>query len=130
MTITPFYAALLALVFFLLSIRIIKIRRGQKIALGDAGSHALLRAIRAHANFAEYVPLCLLLLYFAESMVAAELLLHALGSCLLLGRLLHAFGVSHTVENFAFRISGMALTFTSLLGSTGYLFYAFVRNAS
>jgi len=45
---------------------IIQLRRSLQIALGDAGNEALLRATSVHANFAEYVPLCLILLYLAE----------------------------------------------------------------
>ena len=60
------YAALLALLFMALSIRTLRLRRQLRIAIGDAGNPAMLRAMRVHSNFAEYVPLSLLLVYFVE----------------------------------------------------------------
>lgn len=120
------YAALLALLFVALSIRIIRLRRSLHIALGDAGNHALLRAISVHANFAEYVPLSLILLYLLEGQGAHPALLHGLGVSLLMGRLSHAFGVSQANENFRFRVFGMALTFTTLITSSAYLLVAYL----
>ena len=67
MTILPVYAALLALLFVLLSIRTIRTRHSRKVALGHGDDPAMLRAMRVHANFAEYVPLALLLIYFVEA---------------------------------------------------------------
>ena len=124
MHILPLYAALLALLFVALSIRIIRLRRSLRIALGDSGNEALLRAISVHANFAEYVPLCLILLYLVEGQGAHPALLHGLGVILLTGRLSHAFGVSQANENFRFRVFGMALTFTTILTSSAYLLVA------
>lgn len=118
------YAALLALLFVALSIRIIRLRRNLHIALGDSGNETLLRAISVHANFAEYVPLCLILLYLVEGQGAHPALLHGLGVILLMGRLSHAFGVSQANENFRFRVIGMALTFTTLITLSAYLLVA------
>ena len=56
------YAALLALLFVALSWRTIGLRRRYCVAVGDGGQPELLRAMRVHANFAEYVPLALLLI--------------------------------------------------------------------
>ena len=60
MTVIPAYAALLALLFIALSIRTIRARRAHKVAIGTGGHAAVERAMRVHANFAEYVPLALL----------------------------------------------------------------------
>jgi uncharacterized membrane protein YecN with MAPEG domain len=68
-----------------------------------------------HANFAEYVPLALILLVLAELTGAAGLTLHALGLALLIGRVLHAYGVSQAEEDYRFRVAGMALTFVALI---------------
>ena len=110
--VTAFYAALLALMFVVLSIRVIKLRRRFQIGLGTRGEAALERAIRVHANFAEYVPFTLLLLFFAEYNGLSPLYLHLLCLTLLLGRLSHAYGVSQTKEPLQFRVLGMALTFS------------------
>ena len=54
--IIPFYAAILALLYVCLSARTIGFRRKSRVSIGDGGDQELLRAIRMHANFAEYVP--------------------------------------------------------------------------
>lgn len=115
MSITPVYAGLLALVFVALSIRVIGARRGAGISLGDGGDKALLRRQRVHANFAEYVPLALMLMLLAELQGVPRPVLHGLGLALLAGRLVHAAGVSREPENFKLRVTGMALTFTALI---------------
>ena len=83
MHIVPIYAAILALIFVALSVQTLRLRRKLKIAIGDAGNEAMLRAMRVHANFAEYVPSCLLLLMLAEMQGAHHYLLHILCFCLL-----------------------------------------------
>ena len=114
MHVVSLYAALLALLFVALSIRTLRMRRKLRIAIGDAGNEVMLRAMRVHSNFAEYVPLSLLLIYFVEASEASSLFVHALGACVIVGRLSHAFGVSQVQEKFAFRVVGMALTLTPL----------------
>ena len=114
---TPIYAAGLALLFIALSIRTLLLRRRLKIAVGDGGDQQLLRAMRVHANFAEYVPLTLLLLYMFESGGGQSVLIHMLCVCLLMGRLAHAYGVSRIAEDYRYRVFGMAMTFTALGGS-------------
>ena len=68
---TPLYAALLALLFVVLSGRVIKQRLKHQVGLGDGGQPALVRAIRVHGNFIENVPLALLLLLMYEMMNGA-----------------------------------------------------------
>src|SRR3954468_5163594 len=65
MIVTPFYAGLLALLFLLLSVRVSQ-RRQTGITLGDGGDARLLRVIRGHANFAEYVPIILVMMVMLE----------------------------------------------------------------
>jgi len=128
MDITPLYASVLAILFVALSVRTLRMRHGLKIAVGDAGNQALLRAIRVHSNFAEYVPLSLLLISFVEMSGASALLVHFLGLCLLVGRAVHAYGVSQLNENYAFRVAGMAMTFTTLMGASGYLILSYAKH--
>jgi uncharacterized membrane protein YecN with MAPEG domain len=113
--IVPFYAALLGLVYLALSVRAIRARRAAKKAIGVLGDDALDRRVRAHANFAEYVPLILLLLAFAELRDLPEALVHLGCVSLVAGRCSHAWGVSHSPENFRFRIFGMFGTFLALV---------------
>lgn len=121
----PFYAGILALLFIALSARTIRLRRTLQIAVGDGGKPEMLRAMRVHANFAEYVPFTLLMIFFVESMGASVLLVHGLGVTLIAGRLIHAYGLSQTDEKFARRVLGMVLTFTALAVSaiTAILLY-------
>jgi len=128
MHITPLYASVLAILFVALSVRTLRMRHRLKIAVGDAGNQALLRAIRVHSNFAEYVPLSLLLISFVELSGASALPVHFLGLCLLVGRAVHAYGVSQLNENYAFRVAGMAMTFTTLMGASGYLILSYAKH--
>lgn len=121
MTILPPYAALLALLFVYLSVRTIGTRRRLQIAIGDQDHPEMKRAMRVHANFAEYVPLGLVLLSLVEARAPAAWLMHGLCLCLLLGRALHAYGVSQKKERFQFRVAGMMLTFACLVGASLFL---------
>ena len=121
MPIVSLYAALLALLFAALGIRTVLLRRRLAIAVGDGGNPLLLRAMRVHANFAEYVPLTLLLIFFLEQAGAAPLRVHLLCAMLLAGRVLHAIGVSRVREPYALRVVAMTLTFTPLIGAATLL---------
>jgi hypothetical protein len=116
MTITAFYAGLLAPIYVVLAVRVIANRRRAKIALGDGGEPAMLRCMRVQANFSEYVPLALILLGLAESLGTPGFVLHLAGIALVAGRASHAYGVSQEREVFTYRVAGMALTFTTILG--------------
>jgi uncharacterized membrane protein YecN with MAPEG domain len=125
MHITALYAALLTLLYLYLSVRVIGRRRAIRVALGDGGDRSLLRRQRVHANFAEYVPLALILMALAEAQGLPHWMLQALGLGLLAGRLVHAYGVSGEPERLAARSAGMGLTFTVLaLGAAANLVMA------
>jgi uncharacterized membrane protein YecN with MAPEG domain len=115
MKVTPIYAAVLALLFVYLSVRTIRLRQRLRVAVGDGGKAELQRASRVHGNFAEYVPLALLLIFFIETEVYSGPMIHILGAALLVGRILHAYGVSHVEENLSFRVSGVVLTFAVII---------------
>jgi len=113
--ITPLFAGLLTLLYIFLSVRVIGVRKSERIGLGDGGHGALQRRMRAHGNFAEYTPLGLILMLLLELTGATPWLLWALGVGLFTGRALHAYSVSQEPEPLRFRIAGMALTFTVLV---------------
>jgi uncharacterized protein len=126
MTVTPLYAALLGLMYIMLSVRTVHLRRTLKIAIGDRGSPEMLRAMRVHANFAEYVPLTLLLIMMLEMRGGSFYMIHLLCLVLIAGRVIHAIGVSRVDEDYRLRVFGMAMTFSALglaaaLLVTGYL---------
>lgn len=116
MMITPLYAGLLALWFLVLSLRVIGRRRSERIHLGDGGDAQMQRRIRAHGNFAEYVPLILLLMLLLEIAGTTPVwLLHTLGVALVVARLLHGYALSFS-EHFTFgRFGGTLVTFIVLL---------------
>lgn len=114
MSATPLWASLLTFLYLWLAAQVIRGRYRTKAALGSGGDAGLERAIRAHANFAEYVPLALILIALAELQGAGSWLVHLLGAVLLAGRTIHAFGISREAEVLAWRRNGMILTFTVL----------------
>lgn len=124
--IVPFYASLLAALYIFLSLRVIRMRRRERVAVGDGNNLRLRRAIRVHANFAEYVPLALILVAFVEMQRSTALLVHALCLSLVIGRVIHAYGVSQEKEDYRLRVAGMALTFTTIGGSALRLLGSFL----
>jgi len=109
--IIAFWTLPLTLIFLWLSLRVIRYRRGERIPLGSGGNAALERAVRAHANFAEFVPFAALLLILAEWGGAWPWLLHALGVLLVAARLSHGIGIVQEPEDFRLRVFGMMGTF-------------------
>ena len=108
--VTPLYAGLFGLLAVALGYRVTTFRRRFRAAFGDAGDKRFNRAVRGHANFAGRVPFGLVLLLVIELLRAPPILLHAVGLMLLVGRLLHAWGVSQEPETIAFRSAGTILT--------------------
>jgi uncharacterized protein len=85
-------AGLLGLLAVTLTVSVGRMRMQKKIYLGDGGDSEMLAAIRAHGNFMEYVPLCLLLIYI-ESDFYSFWYVAVLSLVLLLSRVLHAGGL-------------------------------------
>jgi uncharacterized protein len=120
MVATPLYAALLALWFILLSARVSRLRLSKNIWLGDGGDARLQRAIRGHANFAEYVPLALVLLALLELGRTSIYLPHALGIVLVVARVLHGYALCYRASWRFGRFWGTALTL-GVLGASAVL---------
>lgn len=111
MPITGIYGGFLALLYVVLVTRVIMYRTSNKIPLGDGGDRTLLRRMRVQQNFAEHVPLALILMASTESIGGfPELTIHVMGQALLLGRLLHAIGMSREPDIMILRVIGMVLT--------------------
>jgi len=113
MIVTPFYAGLLGLWFFVLSLRVSQHRWGQS-SLGDGGDARLVRVVRGHGNFAEYTPFILLMMVMLEIDHTSIYILHGLGIALLVARLLHGYALSFTQRWRFGRFWGAALTYTVL----------------
>ncbi|MBE1282693.1 MAG: hypothetical protein GJ676_05215 [Rhodobacteraceae bacterium] len=113
--VTALYAGLIALLFVVLSIRVILFRRTLGASVGDIGDKNMLKAIRTQANCAEYAPFALLLMAILELQDGASWALHALGLMLLVGRLAHAYGFGRTPQIIPLRQVGMVLTFSCII---------------
>ena len=94
--ITGLYAGILALLLVVLAARIIRLRWKLRLGLGDGGDRTMLRAVRAHGNATEYLPITLLLLLVAELNHASPVLLHTRGCVFVVSRVLHAIGLTRS----------------------------------
>lgn len=117
MAITALYAAPIGLLTVGLALRVVILRRRYQVGVGTGQQPELARAVRTHGNLLEYAPLALLLLLLLELAGARDLLLHLIGGSLLLGRLLHAWGLSNKSGVSFGRFYGTALTWASILAA-------------
>ncbi len=113
--ITAIYAALLGLLMVVLAVRVARYRQTRLIGIGDGGDRDLVKRIRAHANAVENVPMALLLLLILELTQTQAAWLHVFGLMLLIGRLLHALGLSRHAGSSSGRLIGIALTWLAML---------------
>src|SRR5689334_24887968 len=112
-TITGFYLAILALIFLVLGLQVSRLRRGNRVLFGDGDNRELRSAIRAHANFAEYVPIIVLMIAILEMAGMPAGQVHWLMGVLLLSRLLHPLGMYVGPRTWQFqvcRVGGITLT--------------------
>lgn len=116
-------AAFLALLGVLLTVQVIMNRVRLKITTGDGGNTDLARVIRAHANFAEQVPLAVLLFMLAEMAGAPRMALYVLGALLVVARILSAWGLSSSAGLSFGRQSGAGMTLLYMVGTVGLILY-------
>lgn len=127
--IAALYAGVNILILLVLAVLVSGGRRRHKIGLGDGGNEDFIRAQRAHANAAEYIPAGVMgLVTLALFDPATPLwLLHAGGISLTAGRILHAFGLHAGVLNFG-RVFGTTLTWIAyLLIGAGLIYVAMAQ---
>lgn len=112
-SITAAYVAVLALLYAALALQVVRLRRSNRAGFGDGGSTELRSAIRAHAHFAEYVPIIALMAAMLEISGLPAMKVHMLMGTLLVARLLHPFGMYAKPQTLQFRIcrvGGMVTT--------------------
>jgi len=114
--ITGLYAAILALLYARISLKVIGARRQNRISLGAGPQGEISAIVSAHANFAAYVPLLLLLTYFLE--VGGRMspyVLHLIAAAYTVGRILHYLAFRGPEMKFRLRVAGMQLTLWPLI---------------
>lgn len=128
MKIAGFYVALNMLLVLGLAIRVIWLRNKHGVGLGSGGNDTLARAIRVHGNAIEYVPLALLMLVVLAFEQTRPLWLHVFGITLLVGRLLHAFGLGSNAGVSFGRAIGITLTLLVMLAMAVILVVCFATH--
>ena len=108
-------AAGAALINIWLSLRIGRLRTTHKISVGDGGNEALNRRMRAQLNFAENVPLVLVLIAALEISQKGGAWLLPVAGLFLLGRIAHGLGM----DGGAFGVGRMIGTIVTLLTQLG-----------
>lgn len=111
--IVGFYLSINAMWFIWLSFKVIGIRRGKQISIGDGDDKTLAHRIRAQGNAAEYMPMFFLLLGAAALLSTPPIALHLFGLAFTIGRIMHGYWFLNPSKNFKPRVYGMMLTFLS-----------------
>jgi len=112
-------AAAAALVNIWLSARVVTARRPLKISVGDGGDDVVLRRMRAHANFAENMPIFLILLAALEIAGGDRTILVPAAIAFVIARIAHGIGMDGgSVARL--RMLGMMTTTIAILLLAGY----------
>lgn len=111
---TTLYALPLILIFLILFFRVSARRSDLKVSIGDAGDAILHERIRQHGNFIEWVPLGLILMALAEASAANSIALHCAGGLMVLGRILHPFGLKAGNAAHPLRMAGNSMNLLSM----------------
>ena len=124
--ITSLYAGLLGLLLIGLAFNVSRYRVGLQISSGDGGHPGLKRAVRAHGNLTENAPIGLILLAAVEAQGFSEITIHVLGSALVIGRVLHAFGLARHEGRSVGRALGIVLTWLMILAASLLAIYSVI----
>lgn len=119
-----FYAALCGLLLVALSVQVVLARGRYRVGLGTGTEAGMQQAVRVQANFAEYVPLAVVLLVLSELSGLPTAAVHAAGIALVASRILHAWGLSHSPGRSFGRFYGTAGTWLVITGLSLWLLYA------
>ena len=113
--ITLSLAAAAAIINFWLGNRIGRLRHQHKISVGAGGNELLERRMRAQLNFAENVPLVLILFGLIEAAQKGGAWLAPVGAAFMLGRVLHGLGMDGGSLQWG-RMVGTLATFLTEIG--------------
>ena len=125
MHVVAIYTALNALLLLALSWNVGQHRaRTNSLIPGAMGDERTVRAIRAHGNASEYMPLAMVMLVVLAFLSAPLTLLHGLGGTFTVGRLCQAIGMSREKHPNAIRFTGNLFTgLVYLAGSIASIYY-------
>lgn len=115
--ITLVIAAAAVLLNLWLSVRVGRVRMAEKVFVGDGGNEAVIRRMRAHANFTENAPFFLILLAVTELAAGSSIWLWGVSFLFIVARIAHAFGMD--MDN-KLRPFGVMTTMLVLLGMAIY----------
>jgi len=123
--ITLTIAAAAAVLHIWLAGRVSAVRNSQKVSIGDGGNEALIRRMRAHANFGENAPIVLILLALVELAGGDPRILWGAAILFVVARILHAFGMDrpHPSKLRMFGMIGSTLALVILLGYAIFTVY-------
>ncbi len=97
----------------MLALVVVALRGKHDIPFGDGGNEALHRAIRAHGNFIEWVPLASLLVAALEALGESRLHVHLLMGALLVARVLHPIAYASELGSLPYFVGRVAGALTS-----------------
>jgi uncharacterized protein len=112
--VTLFIAAALGLLTVWFGARVTLVRRSRGVSLGTGSDPLLEQRTRIHGNLTEYAPITLILMMLIEFRTGPSRLLWAIGVSFVIGRLLHATGLTRPNSN-GWRVAGMVLTWTPIV---------------
>ncbi|NWO07848.1 MAG: MAPEG family protein [Alteromonadaceae bacterium] len=114
--ITAVFAAVTGLLLLVLSAHVVKYRLKYRQGLGVNNDPDFEASVRAHANLIEHAPLGLLMLGLAEINGVPATLIYWSGMALVVGRILHAWGmINGRGGPHKARMIGILLTWLSIL---------------
>jgi len=112
--ITLLTAAAAVAVNIWLGARVVRSRRDNGVRIGDGGNEAVLRRMRAQANFLENTTLFLFLLIALELSGANRMALGLIAASFMLARVSHAVGMDGP-HLYRWRVAGMITTVLALI---------------
>jgi len=125
--ITLTFAGAAALLHIWLASRVSRVRAAHKVSIGDGGNDAVVRRMRAHANYGENMPIVLIMIALIELAGGDARILWAVGILFILARILHAFGMDQQSPS-RLRMIGMIGSTIVLLGLAGWaLSFAYLQ---
>jgi len=120
------YIAINTLASVILGILVTRMRRKEQVSvLFGENNKNMIKAVRAHGNNTEYVPIALLTLLGLGMLNVATWIIHAMGIVLTVGRIAHARGLYVSLGVTNYRLLGQAGTWAAIVfGAAALGYYA------